>query len=186
MDDIAINPDFYDLFGEPVLLGIVIAWLALVFLIRFFRPAAADTVAYTGMVLVFLTAASPVAEYVAAEIKVLRPQTATAWRSRSVDGVRERDPVFQILQLYLQNNPAQPLAVIDDPDGEAYRWSSYYLYPRPVEKSTAEALGRTVAGSNVSRFVISRGMPAFAADVNVSMEARHDDWMLIKIQGQTE
>jgi hypothetical protein len=182
MDDIALNPDYYDLFREPVLLMMAGAWLLLVVAFRRIRPRFADSILLAGCIVMLAVSWQPVWDYLKVEVPVLVEQSKAQWKSGSADSLRERDPVFGLLQIYLKSNPALPLAVLNDHAGETFRWAAYYLYPRPVILATPEGLANAVpAPGEPARYVLSRGTPSLPADLNIAIEGRVDDWLLFRV-----
>lgn len=182
MDDIALNPDLYDLFREPALMWVTGSWLALILVLRGIRPRFADSLLLFGAIMLLLVTWQPVYLYLKYEVPVLVAQSRAQWKSKSADALREQDPIFGLLQIYLKSNPAYPLAVINDASGETIRWAAYYLYPRPVVMTTPTALVNAVPGTgDAPRYVLSRGTPSLPADINIGIEGRVDDWILFRM-----
>lgn len=185
MDDIALNPDYYDLFREPVLVGVVVAWLGLILLMRLVAPRKVDIMVYLGAFALGATALDPVLLYARAELPLLAKQTALLRKAGSADALRERDPLFGLLQIYLKSNPATPLVVIEDETGETERWAAYYLAPRPIVRSPLTGLAGLVPESgDASRWVLAKQMPPMPEGAAVSIEGRVDDWLLIKLSSE--
>lgn len=186
MDDITLNPDYYDLFREPVLVGVVFAWLAVILLLRLLKSRQVDLVVYLGAFAVGATALDPVLLYAKNEIQLLAKQTAFLRKAGSADALRERDPLFGLLQIYLKSNPDMPLVVIQDETGETERWAAYYLAPRPIVRSPAGGLsGLVPEAGDAARWVLAKQMPPIPAGAAVSIEGRVDDWLLIKLSSES-
>lgn len=178
MDDIALNPDLFDPFRSPLLLGILCAWLAVIIIWRK-RPMPA----LAGLIVIYMVAWRPVSGYVVQSLPKLVAHTKVTWQRGTTAWYREQDPVYRLLQLYVAANPAYPLAIVDDPGGEATRWARYYLFPRPVLPATAEALASAApAPGEPPRYALSRGMPALPAELDLSIEGRYAEWVLFKVR----
>ena len=185
MDDIALNPDLYDLFSEPALLALTAAWLLALALLQGFAPRISRVLLIAGGVLVSLSAADPVLSYLGSEVRLLRTQTATLRVNRSADFLRARDPLFELLTEFRGRAGNEPLAVVDDkPGGDLYRWTAYYQHPITVYAATPALLARSIAADGKPRYALTQGAPAFPADLNLSMEARHGDWILFRVEKQ--
>jgi hypothetical protein len=183
MDDILINPDFYDLFAEPALAILLALWLVSMAAMRLWSERATGWVLLAGMSVIFWVAWQPVLTQVIYGIPVLTSQTQLAMQAGSADPLRDRDPIFQLLRAYRDDAPAYPLAIVEDPHGEAARWARYYLYPRQVVSTTAEAVAGAAPGpDDPPRDVLSLGMPAFPASIQVSLKERHDNWVLFQVR----
>ena len=185
MDDIALNPDLYDLFSEPALLALTAAWFLALAVLQAFAPRISRTLLVTGGVMVSLAAADPVLSYLGSEVRLLRSQTATLRANHSADFLRARDPLFELLAEFRGRVGNEPLAVVDDrPGGDLYRWAAYYQFPVTVAVSTPALLARAITTDGKPRFALTQGAPAFPADLNLSMEARHGDWILFRVEKQ--
>lgn len=186
MDDIAVNPDRYDLFQEPALLAAAAAWLLLILLLRLVAPRKTDAALYIGACMVTAVALDPVLRYAYAEARLLWKQTGVLRKLGSADLLRERDPLFGLLQIYLKSDPASALVVIDDEKGETSRWAAYYLAPRPILRANARILTDAVpAPGDPSRWVlVGGGMPPLPDTADVSIEGRVGDWLLLRLQGK--
>jgi hypothetical protein len=183
MEDIAVNTDFYDLFSRPFVSALIVLWLSSVAAARYFGAAWSRRIALGGLGLVFVVSSQPVLYTADQLVPELIDQTKVNRAAGSADSLRERDPIFRLFQVYVELSPAYPLAVINDPDGEALRWARYYLHPRGVVRATAEGLADTAPRpKDPPRYALSRGSPALPAGVNIFIEARHEDWLLFKVQ----
>jgi hypothetical protein len=183
MDDIALNPDFYDLFREPVLAGAAFGWLFLLLALRAFSQRASDVFFYIGAFILGATAADPVLAYVKAEVPLLIEQSKLEWQAKSADPLRERDPFFALLQVYLKANPSHPLTVVSSEDGDTIRWARYYLSPRPVVLATEEQLANFLPSPDEpARWILTNKTPRVPADADLAVEGRVDDWLLFRLQ----
>jgi hypothetical protein len=186
MDDIAVNPDLYDPFREPVLLAVAGAFLLVILLLRLFAPRKTDAIVYLGAFMVTTVALDPVLRYAYAEARLVWRQTAVLRQIGSADPLRERDPLFGLLQMYLKANPAHPLVVVDDEKGETARWAAYYLAPRPIVRASERILADAVpAPGDPPRWVLTGGgMPALPENADVNIEGRVGNWILLRLQGK--
>ncbi len=181
MDDIFINPEPYDLFGEPALAIVAGVWLTAILLLRLRSRRAAAGVAFGGLVVVTVVTFRPIISYLGPEIGVLAAQTSLVLEEGNADPQRERDPVFALLQTFRKGGVTDALAVVDDPRGEGERWARYYLHPHPVVRTDAQELAALVSEAGEARYALSRGAPAMPADVRLSVEERHGEWMLLRV-----
>ncbi len=184
MDDIAVNPESYDLFREPALLALTATWFALIFIFRFVKPRVSEVLVYLGGAILVFAALVPVIQYTIDEVPLLIRQTKTQLETGSADTLRERDPIFGLVKAYRTSDPGFPLAVVSQvEDPETIKWAAYYLYPRPVVRTTVENLANAVPERNEPpRFVLAKGTPALPADVDVTIESRLGDWVLFTMR----
>lgn len=183
MDDLLINPAVYDPFTAPVVLFILAGlWLLALPVMRWLAPKWSSRLLWSGAAVVLLASLETVVGHTVPELGELKDNSRLVIEEGSADLLRERDPVFALLNVYRQAASPYPLAVVDDRDGEAERWARYYVHPREVVSADVETLQQELAGDlDGPRYFLSRGAPALPADVQVSIEGRHEDWLLFQV-----